>query len=487
MADGYCFRSATSLAGDIRRGEISPVDVVEAHLDRIECHNDETNSYVTVLAERARDRAREVEHAVANGQDPGPLAGVPVAIKDLCPVADVRLTFGSKPFADHVASESAILVERLEEAGGIVLGKTNTPEFGHKGTTDNRLHGPTSTPFDLAHNAGGSSGGSAAAVADGLVPIAQGGDGGGSIRIPASLCGVYGFKPSFGRVPFEARPDGFLEHTPFIHRGPLTRTVADAALAMDVMAGPHPADPFSLPARSGRFRDAFDRSVGHLEVAYSPDLGLFPVEPAVETAVEDAVGVFRDCGATVEEADPPLDHDRQAVLSAWQTGYDVFNAALVEGIESELGVDYLGADRDAASPEFVAVAERGREYSALEARRAERVRTDVYDAFRSLFREYDLLVTPTVAVSAVENDDADTVGPGTVAGEPVDPLIGWALTYPFNMTGHPVASLPADFGDGTTPVGLQLVGPRHADDAVLAASAAFERERPWQDAYPPRA
>ncbi len=487
MEDDYCFRSATDLSRGVRRGEISPVDIVEAHLDRIERRNDETNSYVTVLAERARDRAQEAERAVETGDDPGPLAGVPVAIKDLCPVADVGLTFGSKPFADHVASKSAILVDRLVDAGAIVLGKTNTPEFGHKGTTDNRLHGPTSTPFDLAHNAGGSSGGSAAAVADGLAPLAHGGDGGGSIRIPASLCGVYGFKPSFGRVPFEARPDGFLEQTPFINRGPLTRTVADAALAMDVMAGPHPADPFSLPAESGRFRDALDRSVGDLDVAYSPDLGLFPVEPGVRSAAGGAVGAFRDCGATVEAAQPPLDHDRQAVLDAWQTGYDVFNAALVDGVDSELGVDYLGSDRDAASPEFVAVAERGREYSALEARRAERVRTDVYDAVRSLFEEYDLLVTPTLAVSAIENDAADTVGPAAVAGEPVDPLIGWALTYPFNMTGHPVASIPADFGDGTTPIGLQLIGPRHADDAVLAASAAFERERPWQDAYPPGA
>ena len=486
MPDDHCFRSATSLARAIRRGDITSTEVVEAHLDRIDRRNDETNSYVTVVAGRARERARTADRAVENDESLGPLHGVPVAIKDLCPVAGVRLTFGSKPFADNVATESAILVERLEDAGAVILGKTNTPEFGHKGTTDNRLHGPTSTPFDLAHNAGGSSGGSAAAVADGLAPLAHGGDGGGSIRIPASLCGVYGFKPSFGRVPFEARPDGFLEHTPFIHRGPITRTVADAALAMDVMAGPHPADPFSLPAEDGTFRDALDRSVDEFDIAFSPDLGLFPVEASVESAVRDAVGVFRDCSASVEETEPPVEHDRQTVLGAWQTAYDVFNAALVEGINSEVGVDYLGAHRDMASPEFVTVAERGRTYSALEAKRAERVRTDVYDAFRTLFESYDLLVTPTLAVPAVENDDLDTVGPETVAGEAVDPLIGWALTYPFNMTGHPAASIPTGSGDETTPIGLQIIGPRHADDRVLAASAAFERARPWQDAYPPR-
>jgi Asp-tRNA(Asn)/Glu-tRNA(Gln) amidotransferase A subunit family amidase len=473
MADNYCFRSATSMALAVRRDEISPIEIIEEHLDRIDQCNDETNAYVTVLHERARERAQKAKRAVENGDELGPLHGVPVAIKDLCPVADVRLTFGSKPFADNVASESAILVERLEEAGAIVLGKTNTPEFGHKGTTDNRLHGPTSTPFDLAHNAGGSSGGSAAAVADGLAPIAHGGDGGGSIRIPASLCGVYGFKPSFGQIPFEARPDGFLEHTPFIHRGPLTRTVADAALAMDVMAGPHPADPFSIPNDSGRFRDTLDRSIEGFKIAYSPDLGMFPVESKVASTVREAVRAFRDYGATVDEVRPPVEHDRQTVLDAWQVGYEVFNAALIDGIETEEGIDYLGTDREAASPEFVAVAERGREYSALEAKRAERVRTDVYDAFCSLFEEYDLLVTPTVAVTAVENDTHDTVGPDIVEGEPVDPLIGWCLTYPFNMTGHPVASIPAGFGDGTTPIGLQVAGSRHADGSVLAASAAF--------------
>jgi Asp-tRNA(Asn)/Glu-tRNA(Gln) amidotransferase A subunit family amidase len=485
MTDDYCFRSATSLARSIRCGEISPIDIVEAHLDRIKRYNDRTNSYVTVLADRAREKARAAERAIRNGDELGPLHGVPVGIKDLCPVEDVRLTFGSKPFADHIASESAILVERLEEAGGIILGKTNACEFGHKGTTDNRLHGPTSTPFDLNHNAGGSSGGSAAAVSDGLAPIAHGGDGGGSIRIPASLCGVYGFKPSFGRVPFEARPDGFLEHTPFIHRGPLTRTVADAALAMDVMAGPHPADPFSLPVETKSFRNALGSSLDEFNVAYSPDLGMFSVESDVECVVREAVDAFRDCGAAVEESQPSLGHDRQTVQGAWQTAYEVFNAALVENIKLELDVDYLGTDRDAASPEFVALAERGRKHSALEAKRAERIRTDVYDAFRTLFEEYDLLVTPTLAVSAVENDTVDTVGPATAAGESVDPLIGWALTYPFNMTGHPAASIPAGFGDGKTPIGLQIIGPRHADSNVIAASAAFERERPWQDAYPP--
>lgn len=486
MVDDYCFMSATNMAQAVRRGDISPVELVEAHLDRIDTHNDETNSFVQILSEQARERAREAESAVEKETDLGALHGIPVAIKDLCPVEDVRLTYGSKPFADNVASKTAILVKRLQDAGAIVLGKTNTPEFGHKGTTDNSVFGPTSTPFNLRHNAGGSSGGSAAAVADGLVPIAHGGDGGGSIRIPASLCGVYGFKPSYGRVPFESRPDGFLEHTPFIHRGPLTRTVADAALMLDVMAGPHPADPFSLPPAPESFRDALSQPLDGFDIAYSSDLGLFPVESTVESTVQEAVDGFKKCDAIIEEVQPPIDHTRKEVFRAWRTSYDVFNAALVDSIELETGVDLLGTDRDAASPEFVATAERGREYSALEYKRAERVRTDVYDAFRTLFEEYDLLVTPTLAVSAIENDATGTIGPNEVEGEPVDPLIGWALTYPFNMTGHPAASIPAGFADRTRPVGLQIIGPRHDDRSVLAASASLERRLPWKDVYPPR-
>jgi Asp-tRNA(Asn)/Glu-tRNA(Gln) amidotransferase A subunit family amidase len=485
MAD-YCFRSATSLAGAVRRGDVSPVDVIDTHLDRIRSVNDETTAYVTVTDERARRRAREIETAVRAGEPVGPLAGVPVAIKDLCPVADTRLTFGSKPFADNVASDSAILVQRLREAGAIVLGKTNACEFGHKGTTDNLLHGPTASPFDPANNAGGSSGGSAAAVADGLAPIAQGGDGGGSIRIPASLCGVYGFKPSFGRVPHRSRPDAFLEHTPFIHRGPITRTVADAALAMDVMAGPDRDDPFSLPTPDETYRSAVDRSVDDFDVAYSSDLGLFPVTDPVRAALSEAVDAFDTLAATVEEVTPELADSREELLAAWRTEYEVLNAALVDGVAAQTDVDYLGEDRAAASEAFVALAEAGTDRSALSYKRAERVRTRAYDAMGSLFDEYDLFVTPTLCVPAVENDPPDTVGPSTVDGEAVDPLIGWALTYPFNMTGHPVASVPVAGSDGTAPIGIQVVGRHRADHDVLAASAAFEAERPWTSAYPPR-
>ena len=268
MAEELCFTPATELAFRIRRRDLSPVEVVDAFLDRIEDRNGRINAYVTVLDEEARKKAKEAERLLGSGRPLGPLHGVPVAIKDLFDFkAGVRNTFGSKPLADFVPRQSVTYVERLEEAGAIVLGKTNTPEFGHKGATDNLLFGPTSTPFAPGKNAGGSSGGSAAAVADGLAAIAQGTDSGGSIRIPASFCGVYGLKASFGRVATASRPDAFVTHTPFSHSGPLSRTIEDAALMVDVMTGPHPRDPFSLPNDGTDYLVATRQSIEGMRVA----------------------------------------------------------------------------------------------------------------------------------------------------------------------------------------------------------------------------
>lgn len=284
MAEELCYTPATELAARIRRRDLSPAEVVDAS------RNGEINAYVTVLWEEARD----AERVVGSGAALGPLHGVPVAIKDLFDYkAGVRNTYGSKPLADYVPDRDATYVERLENAGAIVLGKTNTPEFGHKATTDNLLFGPTSTPFAPGKNAGGSSGGSAAAVADGLAAIAQGSDAGGSIRIPASFCGVYGLKTSFGRVAAATRPDAFLPHTPFSHSGPLTRSVEDAALMLGVMAGPHTRDPFSIPYDGTDYLAATHRSVEGLRIAYSPNFDVFSVQEGVEAIVNSAARMYK--------------------------------------------------------------------------------------------------------------------------------------------------------------------------------------------------
>ena len=461
MSGELCFTPAAELASRIRRRDLSPVEVVEAFLGRIEDRNGGLGAYVTVIGDEAREAARKAERAVMAGDLLGPLHGVPVAIKDLFDYKrGIRNTFGSKPLAGYVPSQDATYVERLEGAGAVILGKTNTPEFGHKGATDNLLFGPTSTPF------------------------AQGTDAGGSIRIPASFCGVYGFKASFGRVPSATRPDAFLSHTPFSHSGPLSRTVEDAALMLGAMAGPHPRDPFCLPDEGADYVAATRRSVEGMRVAYSPNFGVFPVEERVLSVVDEAVRAIEEAGARVEEASVGFARDQRELCELWLREVGVRSAEIVSNLKDAGVADLLGEHRGDLTPEFAALLERGHAMGAVEYRKDEVVRTEVFDAIQDLFDGYDLLVTPTLAVPPFDNaDDGNTLGPSEVNGEEVDPLLGWCLTYPINFTGHPAASVPAGFTEDGLPVGIQVVGRRFDDGAVLAASAAFERVRPWHDSY----
>jgi Asp-tRNA(Asn)/Glu-tRNA(Gln) amidotransferase A subunit family amidase len=290
VADQMSFMSATELAQLLRKREITAVEVADTFLRRIDDLNHETNAFVTVTHDLALDTARCCDEDAARGRFMGPLHGVPVAIKDLFDLrAGVRNTFGSLPLADYVAKETTVYIQRLEDAGAVIVGKTNAPEFGHKGITDNFVTGATSTPFDLSRNSGGSSGGSAAAVASGLVPLAQGTDGGGSLRIPAAWCGVYGYKPSFGRIPDVSRPDSAAATSPFISTGPIARSVRDAALMFSVMAGPHSRDPYSLPTHCEDWSAIEAGGLIGARVGFSPDLGGFPVDPEVADIVADAV------------------------------------------------------------------------------------------------------------------------------------------------------------------------------------------------------
>lgn len=476
--------SAAELALAIRMRRLSPVEIVRAHLDAIERRNPAINAYVTVLAEQALEAARHAERAVMRGDALGPLHGVPFALKDLFETkAGVRTTYGSLPFRDHVAEVTSTPVARLEAAGAIALGKTNTPEFGYKGTTDNRLFGPTSTPFAPGKNAGGSSGGSAAAVAAGLAPLGEGSDGGGSIRIPAALCGVYGFKATFGRVPVAARPDAFLLHTPYAHSGPLTRTVEDAALMLQAMVGPDPRDPLSLPALGDDLVAATRAPVAGMRVAYSPDFGGFPVEPRVRAAVERALGALEELGMHVERVEIDWTRPHQELADMWT------RTSAVRAVESAVtmaraGVDLMGELADELDPDYRHKLERGRTVSAVDYRLDDVLRTEVFDALQDVFDHHDLLVTPTLSVAGIDNAaDGTTRGPDEIEGQRVDPFIGWCLTYPINFTGHPAASIPAGTTPEGLPVGLQVIGRRFEDARVLAVSAAFERARPWHDAY----
>lgn len=369
----------------------------------------------------------------------------------------------------------------MEAAGAILVGKTNSPVMGLRGTCDNYLFGPTRNPFDLTKNSGGSSGGSAAAVADGLLPLAEGTDGGGSIRIPAAWCNLYGFKASFGRVPFTGRPNAFAWLNPFIFEGPLTRTVQDAALALDVLSGYDARDPFALDEEVS-FSDSLHTSIAGWRIAYTPDFGTFPVDPRVAAVVESAVKSFEQAGATVDVVDVDLGYDQRELSDLWARLIIPLNIDGLEGLK-EQGYDLLGAHRGDFPPEYLRWLDEGYRMTALDVLRDQKMRTRVYDALQGVLGTYDLLVSPTLATLPVDNAaDGNTLGPSSINGVEVDPLIGWCLTYLLNFTGHPAASVPAGFVDGL-PVGMQVIGRRYADAAVLAASAAFEQVRPWSDAY----
>ncbi|MFC6864359.1 amidase [Halomicroarcula sp. GCM10025817] len=483
MTNAICFQSVPELAVQVRRGTVSAVDVVEAHLGRIEARNERTNAFVKVYGEDALAAARKADNARRKGEELGQLHGLPVAVKDNYAVAGKPFTNGSVPLSGNVAEEDDLTVRQLREAGAIVIGKTNTPEFATKGVTDNDLFGATGTPFDPTRTAGGSSGGSAAAAGDGLAPIGLGTDGGGSLRIPASACGVFGMKPSFGRVPIPLRPDGFTHHTPMRGRGALTRTVEGAATVLDVLSGSHPSDPFAVETGETDFVAATRRPISDLTIAYSVDLGgTFPVDERVRRRFHKAVDAFKSGPATFVEVEPEMPRSRKAMYHCWKTGFSVVLAEALENMRED-GTDLLGDHRKELDDHNVADAEAAKELGAVEYRRSDVVRTEVFEAFQSLFAEYDLLLLPTMAVPPFEHGKW---GPEEIEGEPVDPILEWTLTWLFNLTGHPAASVPAGVTREGLPVGMQVVGPRFADERVLAASGAFERIEPWYDAYDER-
>jgi amidase len=477
--------SATQLAQRIRERELSAVEVLEAVIARIDERNPSLNALVYLAFDEARERAQAADAALAAGEALGPLHGVPTAIKDLF---DFKpgwpATLGGIPaLRDHVIDARGMWAERMEAAGAIVVGKTNSPVMGFRGTCDNPLFGPTRNPFDLTRNSGGSSGGAAAAVADGLLSFAEGTDAGGSIRIPAAWCNVYGFKQSFGRAPLAVRPNAFGGVSPFIFEGFVTRTVADAALALTALSGPDPRDPLSFAFHDDPIA-AVRRSVRGMRIGYSPDMGGFPVDPAVAAVVDEAVQALAAAGAHVEPVEIRLPCDQRELSDLWSRLLTPLNLDALQGLEAA-GYDLLGEHRDQLPPQYLRWMDEGLRATERDVARDQHMRTRVLEAIQAVFDDHDLLVTPTLGCLPVPNAEVagETVGPSEIEGVAVDELIGWCLTYPINFTGHPAASVPAGLADGRYPVGMQIVGRLGADVDVLAASAALERVRPWAGAY----
>jgi len=462
--------SVVSLAAMVRRGELSAREVTAHALGRIEAVNPVLNAFVAVDAERALEQAAAVDQQVAAGADPGPLAGVPLGVKDLEDAAGYPTVKGT-PVRTGVAPALADshLVARLRAAGCVVVGKTNTPDHGWKGHTDNPVFGPTANPWDPGRSAGGSSGGSAAAVAAGLVPLATGSDGGGSIRIPCSCCGLSGMKPSHGRVPVGgAEPPGWLDLST---KGPIARRMSDVVAALDVVVGPEPTDLRSLPRPEANWPAAVLEPHVPARVAWSPTLGYAEVDDEVRAVCERAVGMLESLGAEVVEIETVFDEDP---VEPWLT---IVAACMRRTYEPYLGTEAY----ERVEPGLRQLVERGASVTGVELVKALDASHRMNLELVALFHEVRLLITPTLAGLP---PPAELDGLGVVNGE-VTP--NWVrFTYPFNMTRSPAATICAGVGPSGLPVGLQLVGPQHGDLVVVRSAAALEAALGF-DEVPPMA
>ena len=464
MSDDIALLSAAGLIAGYRDGSLSPVAATEAALARIEAHDGKFNAFRLVDAERALQAARESEERWRIKAPRGRVDGVPTAIKDLVLTKGWSTLRGSKATPeDQPWDEDAPCVARLREHGAVLLGKTTTPEFGWKGVTDSPLTGITRNPWNPERTPGGSSGGAAVAVATGMAPLAIGGDGGGSIRIPAGFTGIFGLKPSGGRVPaYPLSALGTLSHT-----GPMTRTVTDAAILLSVISEPDPRDWYALPPQgAGTAADytvGLDDGVAGLRIGFSPSLGGHPVDPEIATLVAKAAGRFEDLGATVEEADPGLGDCGPAFRTHWYAGL----ASLLAAFTTE--------QKALMDPGLVELAAEGAGYSALDYLAAVKLREAMGVAMNLFHQSYDLLLTPSLPIPAFE------AGLEVPRDSGMERWPDWTpFSYPFNLTRQPAASVPCGLTSEGLPAGLQIVGPSHADALVLRASRAYEQIEPFK-------
>ena len=472
MTDEFIFASAAELAGLIARRAVSPIEIVDLVLDRIEKTQPTINAFITICADEARAVAKEAEAAVMRGDTLAPLHGVPFAVKDLVNTAGVRTTFGSWALADNVPAADSPAVARLKAAGAILVGKTTTPEFGHKCFTEAPLFGHTANPWDPSRTPGGSSGGAAAAVAAGLAPIGIGTDGGGSSRIPAACCGVVGFKQTLGLVPHDLTPDGFGNQS---HITPMTRTVMDTALMLQAMAGPDWCDPHSLGLAVPDFVAAA-RPEGDLKgvrIAWRPLLGNTRLSAEVREACERALAALEALGAIVE----PVENDFQSTEPIWLVLTQSFWNARFRRYVAQFG--------NRMSETLLRQMDNGAGHSAVALQEAMFERTRVFREIQGWFARHDIVATPTLSRTALAIDH-DFFAPIEIDGEVTDTVrkAWYPYTLPFNLSGNPAVTLPCGFASDGLPIGLQLIGPHLADSGLLRAAALFEQACPWADERP---
>ena len=467
--ENLAFTPASELAALIADKQVSPAELTQLYFDRIDRLDSQLNSYLTLVQDEAMQAARDAESAVMRGDALGALHGVPISIKDLELSRGIRTTSGCLVFKDRIPDEDSIVVERVKASGAIILGKTNTPEFGHRGTTENLLGEPCRNPWDTERTPGGSSGGAAAGLAAGLSAISTGSDGGGSIRIPASFCGLYGIKPTQGRVPRYGGRAAPAVANQLSQSGPITRTVRDSAILLQALAGPDARDAGSLRDTPADYLAALDRDISGLRIGWSPDFGYAAVDPEVVDVCGKSAQVFGELGCEVSDSGFAIDSPQEAFRVLFVANTYASSGYLLHEHGDDL-TDYFRGNMEYAAT--LTAADYARAVGELDMVKAK---------FDEYFENYDLLLSPTMAVPAFEIERH----PATVGGKEVDPFFGYLpFTYPINAIGHTAASIPCGFSSDGMPIGLHIVG-RHGDEeTVLAASASFERAMPWANNRP---
>lgn len=458
MAEDFAYRSAQELAELFRTRQASPVEVARAMLARIERINPLINAFMVLDAERTLGWARQSERRWMQGEPLSPLDGQPITIKDTLLSEGWPTRSGSRATPEGPGTEDAPPVARLKEAGAVILGKTTTPEFGWKGMTDGPLFGVTRNPWDLERTPGGSSGGAAAALASGIGTLAVGTDGGGSIRIPSSFCGLFGIKPTFGRVPVYPHNGPF---STLVSAGPMARNVHDAATMLDRLALPDRRDWYALPWDGGEFGRELEWGVRGLRIAFSPDFARTQVDPEIAAAVSKAATRLADLGAHVEPVGPVVEPLRPQFEKYWLAGFGYTLAQIPESRHAEL------------DPHFLALAQRGLAVSKDEVYAGQMARIALGTRLERFFADYDLLLMPSMPLPP----------PPCSMAYHVQGNDRWAhatpFTVPFNYTGQPCASIPCGIGSTGLPIGLQIVGPRFAERTILRAAVAYEAAEPF--------
>ena len=462
---------------------ITPTEVIRYFEDRILKYNKDINAFVYTKFDSAYKKAKKLEEKLAKNIYCGPFAGVPFALKDFLPSKKGWThSYGGVKCLIEEDAYTGVFCKAMEDAGGIAIGKCNAPAYGFRGTTDNRLYGPTSTPFNLNYNSGGSSGGSAAAVAKGLVLIAEGGDAGGSIRIPASCCNLYGFKAGIGTLPNVCRPDAYSTTHPYCFSGGLTKCVRDSVILLSYMSKYNSRDPMSYLCNTDWLKE-YNEPINNLKIAYTEDFNLFPVDENVKKIFNEDIKVLKKDGYNIEPVNFNFKHTALDMAEQWCRGITVDCAIELNNLKNE-GVDLLAKYKDDFPEEFIHYKNICDKLTINDLYKFNLVRTDILDQFENVFSKYDLILSPTLCVPGIKNaSNRNTKGPEEINGVKVEQLIGWTQTFLANFTGNPAASIPIGFIDGL-PIGMQIIGKRHRDIDVLKLSSVSEKLLPWISKYP---